>query len=77
MEKAPVKDKIKRLCRYPWSSSPGFIDKRKKEWYIDYAMVLGQSILGGKAFIAWVKEHYIDRMKGPEIGRLFGIDYVP
>jgi len=99
MEKVLVKDKIKYLIRYPWSSLPGFINKRKKEWYIDYAMVLGeyggdtdkarkeykkriyteiaegiavkenilgQSILGGEAFIAWVKEHYIDGMKGRE-----------
>lgn len=165
MEKMPVKDKIKHLLRYPWSSLPGFINKRKKEWYIDYAMVLGeyggdtdkarkeykkrmyeeisrgveikeniigQSMLGGDAFIAWVKETYIEQakdweqpsvrdihryctkdkilrvvrqetgkdldairtekgelrrmvmdllycaagMKGPEIGKLFGIDYV-
>jgi putative transposase len=166
INKIPDKDKVKYLIRYPWSSLPGFISRRKKEWYIDYAMVLGeyggdtdkarreykkrmyaeiaesaeikesilgQSILGGEAFIAWVKEHYIDGardrerpcvgeihryrskdeillavkretgkdiaavraergelrqvvmdllyrvggLKGPEIGKLFGIDYGP
>ena len=166
MKKVPDKDKIKYLISYPWSSLPGFVSRRKKEWYIDYAMVLGeyggdtdkarreykkriyaeiavgteikenvlgQSILGGESFIAWINEHYIegvkDRerpsvgeihryrskdeilfavkhetgkdvdsiraekgllrqivmdllyrvggLKGPEIGRLFGIDYGP
>ena len=99
MKKAPDKEKLKYLVRYPWSSLPGFISKRKKEWYLDYAMVLGeyggdtdkarkeykkriyaeiaegidvkesilgQSILGGEAFIAWVKENYIDTGKDRE-----------
>lgn len=99
MEKVTVKDRIKHLIRYPWSSLRGFINNRKKEWYIDYAMVLGeyggdtdkarkeykkriyeeiskgieikesiigQSILGGEAFIAWVKEKYIEEAKDRE-----------
>jgi putative transposase len=75
------------------------MSRRKKEWYVDYAMVLGeyggdtdkarreykkriyaeittdteikdniigQSILGGEAFIAWVKDTYIEGMKDRE-----------
>jgi putative transposase len=99
MKKVPEKGEIKYLIRYPWSSLPGFISRRKKEQYIDYAMVLGeyggdtdkarkeykkriyaeiaegieikerilgQSILGGESFIAWVKKHYIDGVKDRE-----------
>lgn len=166
MAKMPEKEKLKYLVHYPWSSLPGFISRRKRERYIDYAMVLGEyggdtdkarkeykkriyseiaetggiqkgiigrSILGGAAFITRIKAKYIDGskdrerpsvaeihryrateeilaaiqratgkdiealknekgdlrrlamellyriggLKGPQIGRLFGIDYGP
>ncbi|MCK9420710.1 MAG: transposase [Nitrospirae bacterium] len=99
MKKLPEKDRLKYLIRYRWSSLPGFLSRRTKEWYVDYAMVLGeyggdtvkarkeykkriyaeiagdteikesiigQSILGGAAFIAWVKDNYIEGMKDRE-----------
>jgi len=99
MKKIPEKDKIRYLIRYPWSSLPGFLSRRKREWYIDYAMVLGeyggdtdkarkeyrkriyaemsgatelresiigQSVLGGESFVAWVKEKYIEGTKDRE-----------
>lgn len=99
MKKVPEKERLKYLIRYPWSSLPGFISRRKKEWYVDYAMVLGeyggdtdrarraykkriyaemmdesrikesiigQGILGGEAFIAWVKDSYIEKAKDRE-----------
>jgi hypothetical protein len=107
MEKVPEKGRIKRLVRYPWSSLPGFLSRQKKEWYVDYAMVLGeyggdtekarkeykkrifaeitdesgvkdsiigQSILGGDAFIAWAKDNYLEGMKDrerPSVGEIF------
>ena len=99
VKNVPEKDRIRYLIRYPWSSLPGFLSRRKKERYIDYAMVLGeyggdtdkarreykkriyaeittdteikeniigQSLLGGEAFIAWVKDTYIEGMKDRE-----------
>jgi hypothetical protein len=78
---------------------PGFLSQRKKEWYIDYSMVLGEyggdtyrgrkgykkriyveisresdlkenmvgrSILGGEAFIAWIKDNYLEAAKDRE-----------
>jgi len=42
MEKVPIKEKIHHLQAYPWSSLPGYISKRKKAWYVDYTLVLGE-----------------------------------
>ena len=106
MEKVQEKDRLKYLIRYPWSSLPGFLSRRKKEWNVDYAKVLseyggdtdkarkeykkrifneiaagaaikeniiGQSILGGEAFVARVKDNYIEGTKDPDrpsIGQL-------
>ncbi len=99
MEKAPLKEKVKRLINYPWSSLPGYLNKRKQQPFIDYAMVLGeyggdtdrarceykktllaeigqgseikervigQSILGGEEFVAWVKAKFIEGAKDRE-----------
>ena len=99
MKKRPEKERLKHLLRYSWSSLPGFLNKRKREWYIDYAMVLGeyggdtdkarreykkrmfaeitedtgiqesiigQGILGGEEFIAWVKDKYLEGPKDRE-----------
>lgn len=99
MKKLSEPEKIKYLIRYRWSSLPGFLSTRKKEWFIDYSMVLGEyggdthrgrkeykkrihaeitqeselkermigrSILGGEAFIAWVKDNYLEATKDRE-----------
>jgi hypothetical protein len=99
MMKLSDPEKNKYLIRYRWSSLPGFLSTRKKEWYIDYSMVLGEyggdtyrgrkqykkqiyaeialeselkesmigrSILGGEAFIAWVKDNYLEAAKDRE-----------
>ncbi len=42
MEKAAPEEKTRYLFQYPWSSLPGFISNQKKEWYIDYNMVLDE-----------------------------------
>ena len=42
MEKTPDTEKARYLIQYPWSSLPGFVHRRKKEWYIDYDMVLAE-----------------------------------
>ncbi len=42
MERKPLKDRIDHLISYRWGSLPGFINKRKKEGFIDYAMVLDE-----------------------------------
>jgi hypothetical protein len=100
LDKAPTEEKIKHLLNYRWSSLPGYLSGKKKEAYIDYAMVLGEyggdtgigrreykktllgeidwsgeikeqiigrSILGGEDFIARVKEEYMEGIKGREL----------
>lgn len=42
MEKTPDGEKARYLIEYSWSSLPGFVNRRKKEWYIDYDMVLSE-----------------------------------
>jgi len=42
MEKAGVGEKMQYLRDYRWSSLSGYIDKRKKESFINYSMVLGE-----------------------------------
>jgi REP element-mobilizing transposase RayT len=41
-EKASRRDKANYLRRYRWSSLPGYLDKRKKESFIEFAVVLGE-----------------------------------
>lgn len=48
MKKLSEPERIKYLIRYRWSSLPGFLSSRKKEWYIDYSMVLGD--FGGDTY---------------------------
>jgi REP element-mobilizing transposase RayT len=99
MERTPNDEKLQYLMQYRWSSLPGFLNRRKKEWYIDYGMVLaeyggdtdkarrvyrkriaaelaegvevkesilGQSILGGEAFVDWVTDKYLKGEKDRE-----------
>jgi len=99
MERMPDEEKLQYLLQYQWSSLPGFLNRRKKEWYIDYGMVLaeyggdtdkarrgyrkriaaelaegieikesilGQSILGGEAFVDWVTDKYLKGAKDRE-----------
>jgi putative transposase len=40
LEKAPETERLEKLFTYPWSSLPGYLDKRKREGMIDYALVL-------------------------------------
>ena len=40
MQKKQLKERIKHLLAYPWSSLPGYLRKRKKETMIDYPLVL-------------------------------------
>jgi hypothetical protein len=40
MRRMPCKEKIQYLQKYKWSSLPGYINKRKKQKYIDYDLVL-------------------------------------
>lgn len=41
-EKLPIKEKIRILRQYRWSSYRGYIDKSKREDYVDYGPMLGQ-----------------------------------
>lgn len=40
MKKMPYKEKMKYLEKYKWSSLPGYIDKREKQEFVDYNLVL-------------------------------------
>lgn len=40
LEKAPETEKLEQLFTYPWSSLPGYLDKRRREGMIDYSLVL-------------------------------------
>jgi REP element-mobilizing transposase RayT len=40
MKRMPYKDKIQYLRKYKWSSLPGYINKREKQEFIDYDLVL-------------------------------------
>jgi hypothetical protein len=92
LEKTEPREKYKRLKSYSWSSLPGYLQKRKKQHFVSYNLVLGdfggdtdkarkgyrkalieemiqgkgisdqiigQSVIGGEQFIAWVKEKYL------------------
>jgi REP element-mobilizing transposase RayT len=40
MKRMPYKDKIQYLRKYKWSSLPGYINKREKQEFIEYDLVL-------------------------------------
>ncbi len=40
MKRMPYKEKIQYLHKYKWSSLPGYINKRKKQEFVDYDLVL-------------------------------------
>jgi hypothetical protein len=42
LAKASLQDKMNYLRGYRWSSLPGYLEKRKKESFIEYAVVLGE-----------------------------------
>lgn len=54
MEKIPIKEKIRMLIRYQWSSLSGYLLRRKKESMVDYRLVLsdygGDNDLARKAY---------------------------
>lgn len=91
-DKSRGQEKIEYLFQYPWSSLPGYLDKRKQDVTVDYALVLAeyggntpkgrtayrnqlladtdedlevkshifsQVIIGGDAFVAWVREKFL------------------
>ena len=99
LEKTPLKEKIRLLEAYPWSSLSGYLSKKKKEPFIDYSLVLsefggdtdkarktytkalydeiaapfdmksevvGQSVMGGSAFMDWVRERFLETSKDRE-----------
>lgn len=97
IESRGAKERIQFLREYHWSSLGGYIDKKRKEGFIDYSVVLGeyggdtdkgregyrkriegdiaggleirdkvvgQSILGGDRFIEWIRERFLNKVKG-------------
>lgn len=67
-EKASIKEKIRIIMHYSWSSLPGYLNKRKKEEFIDYSLVLSE--YGGDnnhARKAYFKALYEDLSAGMEI----------
>ncbi len=54
MKRLSYKEKIKYLQKYKWSSLPGYINKKKKQAFIDYDLVLeeygGDNEEGRKAY---------------------------
>ncbi len=67
-EKASVKEKIRMIMHYPWSSLPGYLSKRKSEGFIDYSLVLSE--YGGdndRARKAYCKALYGDMAAGTKI----------
>jgi putative transposase len=68
MAKALLQDKVTYLAGYPWSSLPGYLSGRKKETFIDYAMVLQE--YGGdtdRAKVAYTEAIRADAATGLEI----------
>jgi REP element-mobilizing transposase RayT len=105
-EKTPLKEKIRLLKAYPWSSLSGYLNRKKKEPFVDYGLVLGEyggdtdkarkayakalyaemdkafdlrhevvagSVIGGTAFLDWVKEHFLETSKDRERPSVKGI----
>lgn len=68
MKNVPIKEKIRALTRYPWSSLLGYLLRRKKESIVDYRLVL--SDYGGdtdRARKAYRKALYGDMATGAKI----------
>lgn len=68
LEKSKVNEKLEQLLRYPWSSLPGYLDKRKREGMIDYSLVLAD--YGGdkeKGRNAYRKQITVDMNGGLDI----------
>ena len=42
LKKVEPKEKYRRLVRYPWSSLAGYLNKRKKQHYVEYKLVLAE-----------------------------------
>lgn len=42
LEKAEPEEKYRRLVNHPWSSLPGYLNKRKKQRFIEYNIVLAE-----------------------------------
>lgn len=40
LEKITAKERLEKLLQYPWSSLPGYFDKRQQQSMIDYSLVL-------------------------------------
>ena len=57
--KAPLLEKVNHLNSYIWSSLPGYLDKKKREPLIDYAMVLeeygGETERARKAYMEAIR----------------------
>lgn len=65
MEKAPLKDRLKQLLAYPWSSLTGYLTSRKRERFVEYGLVLSE--YGGntsRARKAYRKALYVDLAAG-------------
>jgi len=60
MERKSVRERIKFLMDYRWNSLGGYIDKKKKEDFIDHSVVLGE--YGGNTDN--VREAYVRRIEG-------------
>ena len=68
MEKNTDEEKIQHLRNYTWSSLPGYINKGKREQFLDYAMVLEE--YGGandRGRLAYKKRIYDDISEKLEI----------
>jgi hypothetical protein len=67
-EKTSVKERIRMITHYPWSSLSGYLNKRKKEEFIYYSLVLSK--YGGdnnRARKAYFKALYEDLAVGMKI----------
>lgn len=100
------KRKATFLLKFPWSSLPGYLDKNKRDWMVNYSLVLAdfggdtpkgraayrrqlladideslevknevfsQSVIGGEAFLEWVKETFLageESKERPAVGKI-------
>ncbi len=100
------KRKATFLLQFPWSSLPGYLDKNKRDWMVNYSLVLAdfggdtpkgraayrrqlladideslevknevfsQSVIGGEAFLEWVKETFLageESKERPAVGKI-------
>lgn len=68
LDKVEPKEKYRRLVRYPWSSLAGYLNKRKKQHFVEYKLVLAD--YGGdtdKARKAYRKALIEEMAQGKEI----------